>query len=221
VKVAVISCWNYRDCWQPFRALFDQFWPDHPPITLITDRAGKVGGYGDVFQYESLSWCAILKAFADQCSEPILLFLDDFFLSAPVQTELVEHGERILQEERAGCVRLYPCPGGDEDYGDSHFRRVSQFAPYRISTQPAIWDPTYLSKIASRFNSPWEFETAGTLYSRELEQPVFAFDRDVKPWPLEILCTAIVRGEWSHGAKTLCDAHQIPVDWSQRPFQLA
>lgn len=215
MRIAVISCWKYRDAHNPFFALFKKFWPDCPyPVELISDT-----------EDQPLEWCRVADNFAGfvraTTKEPILLFQEDFFLNAPVRQDLIERGLEQIKARNAGCVRLYPCPGSDEDYGDAHFGIVKRGAPYRISLQAAIWQPSYLYSIASRFSTPQEFELQGTPYSNELPHEVLAFKRDVTPWPLSYECTAIVNGKWTQGAKKLCEANGISVDWSMRGFQLA
>lgn len=223
MRVAVISCDAYADTWLPFVELLNHFWPTHPPVTLITDKLEAVppSGYESVFVYDSPSWCAILRAYAFQCDEPVCLFLDDFFLTAPVQEPLIERGLEQMQATGAGCVRLYPCPGGEEEYGDPHFALVPRGTRYRISLQVGIWRPSYLVAVAAGFDNPWDFEIQGSAVSDELPPPVLAFKRAVQPWPVEYLVSAIGRSLWSPAAKTLCDSLHIEADWTMRGFQPA
>jgi hypothetical protein len=224
--VAVVSCWNYRDAWLPFFALFHKFWPDCPyPVTLLTDDY-----HGEIWQFgecrpgylqvsRNPSWCGTLAEFAADCGQSeILLLQEDFFLTAPVHPDLIERALEQMHARHAGMVRLYPCPGADEDYGNPHFGMVSRGSRYRISLQASIWNPQYLYAIASRFNTPQEFELDGTTLSNDLPDEVLAFQRDVLPRPMEYLVTAIVRGKWQPEAKALCDAHGIAADFSMRGF---
>lgn len=211
MRVAVISCWKYADAQEPFFALFEKFWPNCPYTTeLVSD-----------IESQPLPWCRVVETLVVQEKESILLLQEDFFFNAPVNQNLIERGLEQMKARNAGCVRLYPCPGGIDDYGDPHFAIVPRGTRYRISCQAAIWNPSYLYKIASRFNTPQEFELQGTVLSNDLPEEVLAFKRDVQPWPLSYECTAIVRGKWTQGAKKLCDEHQIVVDWSRRGFQAA
>jgi hypothetical protein len=51
---------------------------------------------------------------------------------------------------------------------------VPKNAPYRISTQPSIWNREYLLKLLDNDWSPWDFEVLGTLSSRGLDKRVIA-----------------------------------------------
>ncbi len=223
MKLAVISCHKYSDCWQPFIRLMDRFWPDHPSVTLITDRTGlaPLKGYGGLLFNGSDIWCELLAEHARECKdEPTAIFLDDFWLNAPVQAELIDRGLEQMEKTGAGCVRLYPCPGPDEDYGDSHFGIVPRGAPYRISTQVALWKPSYLRQIASQFKTPWEFELQGSVYSDSLPEPVLAFKRELNPWPVSYY-GAIRHGQWAPAVKPFMESIGIEVDWTRRGFQAA
>lgn len=229
MKVVMISCWNYRDAWKPFFALLEKFWPDHPQAWLLTDELQPGADVPDNVQVYCApstprwSWCEVLAGFAREVSdEPILLFQEDFFLTSPVRMDLIQRAlEQLEQKKKAGSVRLYPCPGGDTDYGDPHFAIIERGTPYRISCQATIWRPSFLLKIAERFNTTIDFELCGTPFADSLPDPVLAFKRDAQPWPLEYICTGIVRGEWNPDARRLCEQHGIDVDWSRRPFQRA
>src|SRR5262245_52367763 len=233
MKIIVTSCWNYRDAWAPFLSLLKKFWPNHPPVTILTDviEAVQMQEF-EAVQLEAFdiwrggtgtTYCGLLADFIEdelQRNEPIVLFQEDFFLSAPVQMHLILHALHQLRETRAGCVRLYPCPGGEVHYGDPYFSIVPKDAPYRISCQAAIWRPTYLAHVAKQMSrgTAGNFELEGTLFSAALPETVLAFKREVEPWTLEYICSAISRGKWNPDAKRLCDLHGITVDWSMRPF---
>jgi hypothetical protein len=223
MKLAMISCQAYSDAWPAFSGLVKHFWPNHPSMMIVTDKIGfdDINGFTSAFVGKSDNWCGILAEWAALQDEPVLLMQEDFFLNAEVRPDLIEHGLEQMEKRGAGCVRLYPCPGGDEEYGDPHFAIVPHGVRYRTSCQAALWRPSYLREIAIRFKTPAEFEIKGTEFSNLLAMPVLAFKRNVQPWPLSYLCSAISRGEWNPAAKDLCDSLNISVDWTRRRFQAA
>lgn len=231
MKLVVISCWAYRDAWRPFFSLLDKFWPDHPtPVWLLTDRMAGDGPVGKTVAVYSgphsqrWPWCQVLLNFLRaHDSTPVLLMQEDFFLNAPVYEPFIEHGLKLLKDRNAGCVRLYPSPGGIEYCGDDLFALVPPGAPNRISCQAALWDPNYLAQVTqssmSTTSEAGDFENLGTPFADSLPQPVLAFRRDVKPWPMEYLSSAINRGLWNPDAIRLCEKHDIPLDRSMREVQ--
>src|SRR5688572_25276816 len=131
MRIAIVSCWKYRDAWRPFIELMLKFWPDRPyNATLITDEYEDSREFIEgidtppVYLTRGKSWSQGLAEYAVLADESILLMQEDFFLNAPVNTELVQIALEQLQERGAAMVRLYPCPGSNEDYGDPHFGRI-------------------------------------------------------------------------------------------------
>jgi hypothetical protein len=182
---------------------------------------GRYPGKRDLIVHgEDGTWSEILADYAaGLADEPCMLFQEDFLLTAPVRWALMEYALDLMETMPVGCIRLYPCPGGIEDNGDPYFAVVPRGTPYRISCQVAIWHPQFLYSVASRFKTPAQFELEGSIFSDSLPDEVLAFKRDVRPWPLEYLCSAISRGKWNPDAKKLCDFYEIEgVDWTMRPF---
>ncbi len=219
----MMSCLKYADMHQPFIKLMDRFWPNHPPVAMITDIAdvSTCEGYGDIFTYGPDSWCEGLSKFTIHLDdEATLIFLDDFWINAPVNVDLIDRGLEQMEKTVAGCVRLYPCPGPDEEYGDPHFGIVSHGARYRVSTQAALWRPSYLRQIAEQYKTPWEFELDGSAFSDSLPEPVLAFRRDLQPWPVSYY-GAVRHGQWAPAVKPFMESVGIDVDWNRRGFQAA
>lgn len=234
MRVAVISCWKYRDAWDAFFPLFKKFWPDcHSPVTLITDLGiDKIErAWTPPWTFVSISkqgqdWCSALVRFLESDlltadgqpkDAPVLLLQEDFLLNAPVNQSLIEHALNQMKSRNAGMIRLYPCPGADEDYGDPHYGIVKKGSKYRISCQASIWRPDYLHAIASRCGStPRDFELNGTKIAESLPDEVLAFKRDSGPWPIQYYCSAISAGKWNPQALEFCRQQGISVDLSLR-----
>lgn len=218
MRVVVTTCWKYRDTWEPFEALYAKHWPTAPHTTLLTDVFdGRSTSFDAVVAAGGGSWCKLMADYASKVTEPILLLLDDFFLTATPNDRMLQHALRILSRDNAGAVRIYPCPGANEESGDSYYGMVSRHTQYRNSLQATIYRPQYLRAIAERFDTPQEFELQGSSYaSAYLKEDVWAFKRDMKPWPIHYECTAIVAGKWQRSALDLCKREGISVDLTLR-----
>lgn len=221
MKLAMISCAAYSDAWPPFFALLEKFWPDHPPVTLLTDTApaGYEPPHGVTVRMtgnvaDKRSWCERLAEYTRQQTEPFLLFQEDFFLNANVKTELIAAAESQLGP-LIGGVRIYPCPGGGIPLsGDCRIGIAGH--SYRVSCQATIWNPAFLVELLSAIGpgTASDFELKG---SRICDKTMLAWMRESKPWPIEYLCTAIQRGEWMPDVKQFCESHGLEVDWTRRP----
>lgn len=228
MRLAVITCEKYSDAHPAFLRLLNIHWPAHPPVWLVTDQIppSEIEKQCDgvyVFPQTGIeSWCPRLAAFANICGDDdICLAQEDFLLNEPVKVELVQHALEQMQIRGAGCVRLYPCPGANEDYGDSKVGLVKPHTAYRASLQLSIFNPHYLKAIASQCKTPSDFEINGSAYaSTNLKEHVLAWKRESLPWPVDYLCSGIGRGLWSQDAKRLCEKHGIVLE-SKRGFQPA
>lgn len=226
MNLVVITCAAYSDAWPGFFGLLEKFWPDHPLVHVLTDDTPAEGGCdarGDTIMTRvrgNASWCDVLRAYVNEATEPFLMMQEDFFLSAPVRADVIKRGERLLRDDRNGCVRVYPCPG-PLDGRPGHIERGER---YRISCQAALWTPHYLRQLLRAIpnaRTAADFELMGTPASEFIEGAIMSWGRDDKPWPMEYICTAISRGKWNPDAKKLCDEHGIDVDWSRREFASA
>lgn len=216
MRIAVITCEAYRDAVAPFTALFHKFWPDCPyPLTF----------HKEVHMNET--WCTVVTRCAQESNEPILMLMEDFFLTAPVRQDLIVKADAILASYlRVGCVRVYPSPGPPLDnFTDVEFRTIPRGSVNRISCQAAIWRPDYLLRVAlgsmGTTGEAGDFENLGTPFAETQPDIVMSVKRNVTPWPLEYISSAISRGLWNPDAIKLCAEHGIDLDLSRRPVAAA
>jgi len=228
MRLLLLTCNAYRDAWSPFFALLRRHWPDCPyPIHLATDLQivnhdpHLFSGFEvKVFSAGKVGWNRVLAAYLERYpDEPVLYMQEDYFLTSTPNQSLIDQALEWLQLSNAGCVRLYPCPGGDGEPVYGPYSPIAHNATYRISCQAAVWDPQYLHTIASMTRSPWQFEITGTKISRNINRPLYAFKREETPWPVEYICTAIVRGKWQQGALDYCASRGVMVDLSMRDVE--
>lgn len=227
MRVVVVSCWKYRDCWEPFLALFRKYWPDFKGTPhLITDTVEAPFAKPLQTRYEfnigqlgySASWCEVVAAYCSTADEPFLLMQEDFLINTLVHCDLIAEAFDLLLCETIGAVRIYPSPGATEPSDHPHFGSVARHMNYRTSCQATIWKPVYLQAIAERFETPTAFEMSGSNWaSSSRPEQVWATKRETQPWPIEYLCSAIARGKWTRDAIELCAREGIPLDLTLRP----
>src|SRR5688572_15991372 len=107
MRIAVVSCWKYRDAWRPMLELLEKFWDPIRPnsVHFVTDQLVKdephyraLGRFVDGFFSinRDASWSEVVAEYASGSDEPILLLQEDFFLNAAVNEELVAKGYALL-----------------------------------------------------------------------------------------------------------------------------
>ncbi len=221
MEIIVPSTHKYSDAWGPFVALFRKFWPDCQfPLTLITDTQNeRWDGDEAIVIGEDKGWCRnFLLGLQKVDADFILLMQEDFFLNRPVDKAFIARAlKMMLDDDKIGCFRLYPCPGPDVPLGDD-YGLIKPDAPYRVSCQSAIWRKTTIIEVLARNNSPREFEIDGTRQMAQNGQhwKFLSVMREPNAWPLQYYCSAITRGEWTPDSIEFVKSHGIPIDTSRR-----
>jgi hypothetical protein len=225
MDIVVASCGAYADAWKPFVRLFRKFWPDCPyKLFLITDKLAEPWeGDKAIVIGDDLGWGDNLVAGLRQMNgvRNVLLLQEDFFLSAPVNTDFLKRAEEeMMQNPACACFRLYPCPGADVPLTD-WYGLIKHDAPYRVSCQAAIWYRPELEVMALHQPTAADFEIDGTRRAVKRCQCVKFFSvlrNDPKDWPFQYYCSAITRGQWTPDAVDFVKAQGIEIDTSKRPI---
>src|SRR5665647_3629546 len=107
LPILVVSCDRFSDVWPVFFTLFFRYWPDcpfdiylgsnylryeHPQVTTITVGEDTSWAHGARLMLESLS------------SEYVLLFLEDFLLTEPVDSDKVISLCELLKTLGGNCL---------------------------------------------------------------------------------------------------------------------
>lgn len=235
VAVLVASCDEFNDVWPGFFKLFFEFWPDCPyPISLGSDTQtwndSRVRNLTIPDCADKHRWTHRVRGMLERIPEThVLLLLEDFLITAPVNTERIRRHVRDMRVLNAPYLRLFPAPGptslceGREDIGE-----VAVGLPYRICTQASLWEKAELTQIMRDGESIWDFEHGATVRSASVDRPILAVTRrlgiagdtpTIENAAICYLCTAVVRGVWLRDAVALCRRHGIEPDLTRRAME--
>lgn len=235
LAVLVASCDEFTDLWPAFFELFFHFWPDCPyPVYLGSDkqvwndprvRALTVPGFA-----HQKGWSQRVRGMLERIPQRyVLLLLEDFLLTAHVDTERIRHLASYMRSVGAGYLRLFPSPGpsvlcaGRQDIGEN-----AAGEPYRICTQASLWDKVTLLELLRDGESIWDFEhgasrrstdSVGLFLSVTRRVGVAGDTPTIENAAVPYLCTAVVRGVWLRNAVELCRRHGIEPDLNRRPME--
>jgi hypothetical protein len=214
--LVVLSCDARRDLWGPCLALYRRYWPDCPyPIFLAGETIDAVvpparplrGGFGP-------AWSDVTRtALGALDHEHVLLMLDDFFLTRPVDTAALEARRRQLEAAAGACLRLGPWPGPTApvpwagDVGEHEPGR-----PYRTALQPAFWRRTALLDLLVPGESPRDFERSGSVRADAQGTGIYACRVALLPY-VEV----VTGGRWYRRGLRLCRREGLPVDPARPP----
>ncbi len=214
IAVIVSSCDEYRDAWAPFFYFFGKRWPDCPwPVYLVTNH----GLYRDPLVSclavgRDRGWADNLGFALDRIGCRHFVYLqEDYFLTRPVQTDVLAEDINFCRHSNAAYLGLWPIPTPDELSFQNHPRigRLAPGAQMRVSLQAAIWDTAVLRSLMRPGESAWDMEKLGSDRSRDL---LFLRMNSAETTSLDYFYTAIVRGAWERGAVEMCERENIRLN---------
>jgi hypothetical protein len=236
LTIIVNSTDSFRDCWNPFFKLFKTYWSDCPyKIFLNTDT--------ETFSYpnlniecsqvsidnpqQQLSWSDCLIRCLDKIDSKYVLYLqEDYFLNAPVDTEIFHQFLTIMEQEDYSHIRIMEL-GGNKPYETSSkyplLWKLPQKANYRIGLQAGLWKKERLQFYLQPGESGWQFERWGTRRAHHIDDTFYCQNMDYfnhqNKYIYPYKATGIVKGKWFEPAVVdLFKQHDIEVDYSVRGF---
>ena len=214
--VLVVSCDRYRDLWTPFFALFWRYWPDCPfPVYLGSNFATHADKrVKSLSAGEDQSWSKNLRFFLENIdAQYVLLLLEDFFLNRQPPTSSLLENLAALHKLNGTVLRLYPHPKPNKRLkGYPAIGSLHPSAPYRVSTQPAIWNRTGLLALLQEDESPWQFEQQGTIRSQRKLDGFYSTYA-----PIVSYHHVVERGEWFRSAVKRYKNQALGCDFTSRP----
>jgi hypothetical protein len=171
ICIFVSSSDHTRDVFDRVFAGFHDLWPNCPLplfVGLTTDPGEEiVNGFHVVTAEAESGWQQELReqlARLPAQFDHVVLFLDDFLLLAPVDTDRMIGAARAAAARNLGYLRLIPPsrswfaafrhrPGGPDT-----IERLPRDQPYYASLQATIWRKSHLEWCLSQAGSIWQFE---------------------------------------------------------------
>ena len=161
VAILVCSCDKYHDLWPAFFTLFRKYWPDCPwPVYLLSNHLGHPEhGVKNLLVGEDKDWTTNMITALDRIPEStVLIFMEDYFLTAPVDTSTTVALVETMATKRWGYLRLFATPGAESTTESISGLPVGPLAPgvpYRVSLQLAFWTKDVLSALLLPGESAW------------------------------------------------------------------
>lgn len=212
--ILVASCDAYADVLAHFETFFAKFWPDCPfDVVLVTETARERLGIftRQVACGKGMAWSPMLATALDAISTPyVVLMMDDYFLSAKVDTANFLRRLGDARRLDAAFLRLLPSPARYWSY-DDEFGIYKPNTAYCVSCQVSIWAKDFLRRIAGATTSAWEFERRGSFMCGDETRP-FLVTRKRE----FVFIDAVHKGCWEKFAADFCAANGVTLDFRRR-----
>jgi hypothetical protein len=216
IPLIVLSFDRYADLWEPFFAFFWRHWPDCPfRVHLTTNFKSYADARVTVLQTgEEVSWAMrVARALEAVNSEYVLIVLEDFLVTKPVDSAEILRLGRVAIEEKVGHLRLAPNPPpSDPVPGHRDLGEVRAGDPYRITSQVAFWHTDTLLQYLDPGYSIWDFEFQGSVHGPPPQRPLWA------RWkPAIHYRHCVEKGQWLPWGIATCRRAGVPIERSARP----
>lgn len=232
MAILVNSSDGFRDCWDPFFQLLKTHWPDcRFPVYLNVEEASYEHPSLDVRCLNhprlptgaNVPWSnRLIDSLRAIPQRNVMYLQEDYFLDAPVRSDVVEDCLRVVGQEGVGCVHLtdFGARGGDVTAERTYLVDVPRISHYRVSTQAAIWDKDVLLSYVRPDETVWETEILGTVRSWSRQAAIRTVDpQRLRGGPvMSYVGTGIIRGKWHPDMVRLFEQHGIDVDFQRRGF---
>ena len=233
-SVVVSSTDAFSDTWEPFFELMSVYWAPtaNVPIYLNSEHLGHTVDnlnirntrIGRFFPGRHPTWSqSIAAALSLIETEYVLYVQDDYFLYAPVRSDVIEEAIDVMRVFGLAHVRLLD--GTSDVIPGPHpmVETITRRSRYYLSLQAGLWHRRALAQLLRPHETPWEFELVGSHRARvrraqltRLRRDTF-HDRADRVFPYEP--TGIVKGRWERRiVEPLFQAHGLDVDFDVRGF---
>lgn len=167
MKVVVFGSDHYLEKLMPtFTHFYHEFWPDNPWLTEVVSQTYDVPGYAtrltgpdENFSQQVLSWAAT------EPDEPFLMLLDDYFLTEPVKTDVVEHCYQVMLDD-PDVVHINLWVIGDDVWKRKYDDYLGEFdkaeCNWLFQNQAGLWRPRLLRDVTRPDEDGWRMETKGS-----------------------------------------------------------
>jgi hypothetical protein len=222
---------GFADCWEPYFKLFSKYWPNFEgSIYLNTEKMDYCFPNLNIialkvlkdFKNNKKSWSHCLLAAIDLIEEDIVLqtFEDCFLIDYVNHTEIAKLVNIMIKED----LTFIGLGGNNGPYFKTEYTGllgVEKGDPYRINTQPSLWNIRKIKKFIKKHESPWFFEVYGSERTKYFHDKIYAIDEDYYGGEFTLFpnLEGLRRGKWEkNGIVDIFRNNNIDIDYSIRGF---
>ncbi len=223
VALLVPSCDAYQDLWHPFFHCLFKYWPDCPYPVYLGSNAATYSHprVRPILVGPDVDYTSNLIAMLGEMSEMWVLFwLEDWVLSAPLETTRLVSWIRAAQMERAAYLRpisIHPLVFSRE--GGEEIGEIPKRSRYRISMNIAVWNKQALLRLLRPGETIWDIERRGSRRSDELEDRFVAPTIHVRRNPPVSYMHLVVKGKLRREAREFLKREGLELWLAKRPVE--
>lgn len=178
----ILTCDKYADIWPITLGEFEKQWPMYNNYLFFNTESKKYEGETRLnLKYPTKTfdpkgpWAYRLLSCLEEIEEEyVVLLLDDFILTDYVDVEELERCISYMDADpQIACFNFRPTPGPSirDEYGRYELKETK--SEFRINLQAALWRKSFLMKFIRKHESPWQFETWGSVRARRFKNKIY------------------------------------------------
>jgi hypothetical protein len=200
----VVSCDAYKDLWRPFFHCLFKYWPDCPyPIFLGSNESD----YSDsriksILVGPDKDYSSNLLATLTHIDYPwVILWIEDFLLSAPVENARLSKMMTDAQTRGAGYLKLIASfPYAYPKNRTEEIGIIPKGIKYRVNIGVTLFKKEVLVSLLRSGESAWEIEYKGASRSKNIPEDFYCLNANIKSNPPISYINAVARGKWMRNA---------------------
>lgn len=167
LSILIVGFDGYKDVWDIDIYLLNKYWSNRPRTYLATSLLKpdydnvEIIAAGKDSEWSKKAYVALKEI----KTKYVLLLLEDFFVSAPVENNKVIECLELMKEEKIKfyqvLVQLFKSTWekGAPFHGNKRIHIIPQDKKYPLNLQAAIWDREFLIETIGEGNyNAWQFE---------------------------------------------------------------
>lgn len=167
LSVLIIGYDGYKDVWDIDMYLLNKYWSNRPKTYLATSvLKPQYDGVEILAAGEKSEWSKkAYNALKEIKTKYVLLMLEDFFVSSPVDNNLVLDSLQLIKDNNIKFYQILvqliksSWEKGKPFLGNKHIKIIPQRKKYPLNLQAAIWDREFLMNAIGTDNyNAWQFE---------------------------------------------------------------
>lgn len=179
-EIMISTCDKFSDLWDANVLLLNQNWPTRDTRTYLVTDAETCRVFPGIQVISAGEGKEITDRLAVALgyvhSKYVILTLDDYFFTQPINEEKIDNALRFMEENTVDYVQLYPQPRRflkrdgareSEKYPGIYFLDLSE-GNYKVVLTPGIWRTDFMRKTLRGSMNAWQYEVSLTGIARSL-----------------------------------------------------
>lgn len=217
MTIVVDSFDGYSDIWPSFFKVLNIYWPDCPYQIKLISNFKTYSGIDTIKTGEEINWSfRTLNAIKQIDSEYILLLLEDYLISSPIQNKKIKEALDFMINQKVKYLRLTNIPKSRFNIENRKIFPLYKDEEYAINLQASIWQKDFLiENLEKHPGNAWQFEIGLLRETKNKNHDEITGCFGCIDDPLHIK-NGVLKGKWFPQTLKYFQNKNIKIEWEKR-----